>query len=180
MDEPPLFSKNVDDLLPPDPAPGKGNGSRAVRPPTQLSPQPSRARWAPSRWWQFGLLGGVVLSYSTAIKFVRAIRGGNSPDAIWSELLEFSASVFGIGFLCGVIVWAGRGLYQYLGPLGDALVGLVVMVAFFASVMLVAEPELLREKFANGGGPMLIFAAVTGPIVGIWIGRDLRKKSSLR
>jgi hypothetical protein len=121
------------------------------------------------------LFGGVVLSYATAVKLVRALRSGNTPDADWGELPGFAATVFGVGFLCGVIVWAGRGLYRRIGPAGDALVGLVVMVALFASVMLVSEPELLGEKFAIGGGPMLGFAAVIGPIAGIWIGRDLRK-----
>jgi hypothetical protein len=182
VDEPPLFSKNLDELLPPDPAAGSGGGAPAARPRPPAGPPPRTAgpRWAPTRWWQFGLAGGLVLSYATAIKFVRAARGGDAPDADWGELPGFAAAVFGAGFLCGVIVWAGRGLYRHIGPAGDAVVGLAVMVAFFASVMLVSEPELLDEKFATGGGPMLGFAAVIGPIAGVWIGRDLRRVPARR
>lgn len=177
MEEPPLFTKKLDELLPPDPKPGKGESGRAPHSPSRLSPRTSDSQWTPSRWWQFGLIGAVVLSYSTAIKIVRAVLRGNAEGDDWSELPAFAAMIFGAGFLCGFIVWVGRRLYQYIGLAGDAIVGLAVMLAFFCSVMLVTEPEMLGEKFAMGGGPMLIFAAIIGPIAGAWIGRDLRKQS---
>lgn len=172
MNEPPLFSKNLDDLLPPDPAPNTRAGATGSRPSARSRP----ARRVLDRWWQFGLIGGVGLSWATAIKFVRALRGGDDPGD-WGTLPGFAAMIFGIGFLCGVVAWAGRGLYDRIGAAGDALVGLAVMVAFFFAIMLVTEPELLGEKFATGGAPMLVLAALLGPFAGVLIGRDLRKGS---
>lgn len=64
------------------------------------------------RWWQFGLFGGVVLSLATGIKVTRAVVRGALGEAEWGEAVGFGAAIFGMGFLCGVIVWAGKGLYQ--------------------------------------------------------------------
>ncbi len=128
-----------------------------------------------TRWWQFGLFGGIVLSIATVVKVIRAIFRGKVE---WGEDDGFAAAIFGMGFLCGVIVWAGKGLHQRLGMVGDAIVGLVVMVAFFISCMLLFEPELLGAKFQNGGLPMLEMAVVLGPLGGAWTGRDLRTEAS--
>jgi len=128
-----------------------------------------------TRWWQFGLFGGIVLSIATAVKVIRAIFRG---EVEWGEDDGFATAIFGMGFLCGVIVWAGKGLHQRLGMVGDAIVGLVVMVAFFISCMLLFEPELLGAKFQNGGLPMLGMAVVLGLIGGAWTGRDLRTEAS--
>ncbi|HEX4612737.1 MAG TPA: hypothetical protein VH092_31370 [Urbifossiella sp.] len=179
MDEQPLFSKKPDDLLPAESSPRNTSAGAARR--RRTAPRQARVvgkRRGFTRWWQFGLAGSFVLSYATVIKFIRAVRGGDTPDADWGELPGFAAALFGMGFLCGVIVWAGRGLYQKIGMVGDAIVGLAVMVVFFISCMLVFEPGLLREKFATGGAPMLGLAAVAGPFAGVWIGRDLRKDSA--
>jgi hypothetical protein len=81
-----------------------------------------------------------------------------------------------MGFLCGVIVWAGRGLYGWFGMAGDAIVGLVVMVVFFVSCMLLFDPAMLGASFLSGGAPMLGLAVVIGLIAGPWLGRDLRKE----
>ena len=81
------------------------------------------------RWWQFGLFGGVVLSLATAVKVVRAIIGGLAGEAGWTDAVGFATAIFAMGFLCGVIVWAGRGLYRWIGIAGDAIVGLAVMVS---------------------------------------------------
>jgi hypothetical protein len=129
-----------------------------------------------NRWWQFGLFGGVVLSLATAVKVVRAVVRGAAGEADWGEIVGFAAAIFGMGFLCGVIVWAGRGLHRWLGMAGDAIVGLAVMVAFFVSCMLLFEPAMLGSKFSTGGAPMLGLAVVIGLIGGAWIGRDVRKE----
>jgi hypothetical protein len=128
------------------------------------------------RWWQFGLLGGVVLSLATAVKVIRAIVGGATGEAEWSEAAGFAAAIFGMGFLCGVIVWAGRGLYRWIGMVGDAIVGAAVMVSFFVSCMLMFAPEMLGAKFSSGGVPMLVAAVVVGLIGGAKIGRNVRKE----
>ena len=131
-----------------------------------------------TRWWQFGLLGGFVLSLATAIKVVRALVRGAAGEVEWGEAAGFAAAIFGMGFLCGVIVWAGKGLHRRLGMAGDAIVGLAVMVAFFVSCMLLFDPEMLGAKFSSGGAWLLGMAAVIGLISGAWIGRDLRKDAS--
>ncbi len=130
------------------------------------------------RWWQFGLFGGGILWCATAVKVVRAIVRGAAGNTEWGEAANLSAAIFGMGFLCGVIVWAGRGLYRRLGMAGDAIVGLAVMVAFFIACMLLFEPAMLGSKFWSGAVPMLGMAVVLGLIGGAWIGRDIRRELS--
>jgi hypothetical protein len=128
------------------------------------------------RWWQFGLIGGFALSVATLIKFVRAVARGLGGQAELGEAVEVAVAVFAMGFLCGVIVWAGRGLYPLFGMAGDAIVGVAVMVFFFLCCMVLFDPELLGAKFSVGGAPMLGLAVVIGLICGPWFGRDLRKE----
>jgi hypothetical protein len=45
----------------------------------------------------------------------------------WGELTTLPVLVFGMGFLCGTIVWTLRALPLRLGPLGDGLTGMVVV-----------------------------------------------------
>jgi hypothetical protein len=133
------------------------------------------------RWWQFGLCGGTALLLATVVKVIRAaFRGtlGEAGEDEWGETAAFASFLFGIGFLCGVIVWAGRGLHEKIGMVGDAIVGVVVMVTFFASCILLADPELFRSKFSYGGLPMLGMAVFLGLVCGPWIGRDLRKEAA--
>lgn len=129
-------------------------------------------------WWQFGLLGGVVLSLATARKAVVAVAFGGADGGGWGEAVGFAAAVFGIGFLCGVVVWAGRGLHVRLGMAGDALLGMAVMVEFFLACMMLFEPAMLTDKFATGGAPMLLVAVVLGLIAGALVGRDIRRDAA--
>ena len=131
-----------------------------------------------TRWWQFGLFGSVALSILTAFKLVRAMVGGAAGEAEWGEAAGFAAAIFGMGFLCGVIVWAGKGLYRRFGMVGDAIVGVAVMVTFFVCCMLLFEPEMLGAKFSSGGAFMLGLAVVVGLFGGPWIGRDIRKAAA--
>jgi hypothetical protein len=132
------------------------------------------------RWWMFGLVGGGVLLVATAVKFVRVLVGGVGGEGGLLEALTFAALLFGVGFACGVIVWAGRGLYRWIGLAGDAVVGSVVMIVFFMACMLAFSPDLLAEKLFAGGLPMLGMAVVLGAIGGAWTGRDVRKQLSTR
>ena len=113
---------------------------------------------------------------ATLIKVVRAIARGLADQPEWGEAAGFAAAVFAMGFVCGIVVWAGRGLYRRFGMVGDAVVGVAVMVVFFVCCMLLFEPELLGTKFSSGGVPMLGLAVVIGLICGPWFGRDLRKE----
>ena len=103
------------------------------------------------RWWHFGLIGGGVLSAATAIKLVRALIGGRAGKADWSEAAGFGMAVFAMDFLCGFIVWAGKGLHRRFGMVGDAIVGLAVMVAFSVCCMWLFHPAMLGAKFASSG-----------------------------
>jgi len=134
-----------------------------------------------TKWWQFGLFGGVVLSIVTAIKAIAALIVGTFGQTEWvlADTGGFAAAIFGMGFLSGLIVWAGRGLYTHIGIVGDAIIGLAVMEVFFLSCMFIFRPEMLGSKFTNVGLPMLIIAAVTGPICGVWFGRDFRKEFTI-
>jgi hypothetical protein len=129
------------------------------------------------RWWQYGLFGAMVLSLATAIKVIpTVVVCGVAGEGDWGEVAGFAAAIFGIGFLCRLIVWAGKGQYQKIGWAGDTIVGVAVMVAFFVCCMLLFEPEMLGVNFANGGAPMLGLAVVIGFISGPWFGRDIRRQ----
>ena len=131
-----------------------------------------------TRWWQFGFLGGIILSLATAIKVVRAVVRGADDKADWGEAAGFAAAIFGMGFVCGIVVWAGRGLSRRFGPAGDAVVGLGVMEVFFVCCMLLFEPELLGSKFGQGGLPMLGLGVPLGLFAGWYIGRDFRPRQT--
>ena len=127
------------------------------------------------RWWQFGLTGGIVLSLATAARLIPALMYGVAGEADWNEAAGFIATIFGTGFLCGLIVWRCKYLYRRFGMLGDAIAGLAVMLAFFIACMLVFDPQMLRARFSSGGAPMLGFAALLGIFGGAWMGRDWRR-----
>jgi hypothetical protein len=127
-------------------------------------------------WWQCGLLGGLTLSVATFIKLVRALFAGAAGGADLGQALGFATLIFAMGFVCGLVGWAGRGLSRRFGMAGDALVGVAIMLVFFLCCMLVFDPELLGAKFRNGGVPMFGLAVVVGLIGGAWIGHDLRKE----
>jgi hypothetical protein len=126
-------------------------------------------------WWQFGILGALVLSVATIFKVVHALFDGVKHPVAWSEAAIFALAIAVMGFACGVVVWAGSGLHERLGRLGDAIVGAVVMVAFFTMCMLLFDPALLGPRFASGGLPMFGLAIVFGAIGGAWVAHDVRK-----
>lgn len=144
-----------------------------------MSPSPTPARTR-VRWWMFGLVGGVVLLVATAVKLIRAMVAGVTGEAGVAETAGFAAFLFGMGFVCGVIVWAGRGLYHRIGLAGDALVGAAVMVVFFLACTLVFAPDILAEKFTSSGVWMLALAVALGAFGGAWTGRDVRKQLAAR
>jgi ADP-ribose pyrophosphatase len=127
------------------------------------------------RWWQFGLTGGIVLSLATAVKLIHALVYGAAEEIDWNEIAGFIVTIFGTGFLCGLVVWRCKYLCQRFGMAGDAIAGLAVMLAFFIACMLVFEPRMLRARFFSDGVPMLGFASVLGLLGGAWIGRDWRR-----
>ena len=126
------------------------------------------------RWWEWGLAGGLVLSVATFVKVVSTIPRFFKEDVPWSELPAFAASVFGMGFFCGVLVCALLPLSMKLGSLGDAILGILVMMFFFALCMLVFDPGLLFPD-PSRGSLLFGFAIVLGALAGYLTGRDLRK-----
>ncbi len=127
------------------------------------------------RWWQYGLLGGVFLSVTTLVRAIPDVIRGALTEVVWTQVVGFLAAIFGMGFVCGLVAWAGRGLSRRFGLAGDALVGVAVMLVFFASCILLFDPALLGPKWSSGGLPMLGLGATAGLIGGAWIGYDLRK-----
>jgi hypothetical protein len=127
------------------------------------------------RWWQFGLVGGLTLSIASAVKLVVAILASATGEAGLAEGSGFFALMFAMGFVCGLVAWAGRGLHARIGMLGDSIVGVAVMVIFFLACMIVFDPDLLGSKFREGGVPMFVLAIITGAICGPWFARDFRK-----
>jgi hypothetical protein len=127
------------------------------------------------RWWQFGLVGGLTLSIASFVKLLVAIMASAAEEARMADAVAFFALMFAMGFVCGLVAWAGRGLYARIGMLGDSVVGVAVMVVFFTACMIVFDPDLLGPKFREGGVPMFVLAMITGAICGPWFARDFRK-----
>jgi hypothetical protein len=128
------------------------------------------------RWWHYGLFGGVVLSLATVVKAIGALLWGAFGRANWAEFPRFLAAVFAMGFVCGLVVWVGRGLSRRLGVAGDAVLGMIVMEVFFICCMFLFDPDLLGRKLSYGGLPMLGGGAVLGLLAGALIGRDVRRQ----
>jgi hypothetical protein len=127
------------------------------------------------RWWQCGLLGGVSLSVTTLVRAIPDVICGALTEVGWTQVVGFLAAIFGMGFVCGLVAWAGRGLSRRFGLVGDAILGMAVMLVFFALCMLLFESALLGTKWSSGGLPMLGLGALAGLFGGAWIGHDLRK-----
>jgi hypothetical protein len=125
-------------------------------------------------WWQFGLIGGGFLSLPTVGNVIIAVAGGEAHGVHWGEIAAFAAIIFAMGFVSGLVVWAGRGLYRRFGVAGTALVGVAVMVIYFLACMLLFEPAMLGSKFSSAGLPMFVLAALFGLVVGGTIGFALR------
>jgi hypothetical protein len=131
------------------------------------------------RWWQFGVFGGCVLSFATLVKVIGAIPRFFTEAVPWSELTYFPLAVFGMGFVCGVVVWAARFLSRWFGLAGDAMVGAIVMFVFFLLCMLVFDREILMGN-RRGALVMLAAGSAIGLAMGLWIGSDLRRESRQR
>jgi hypothetical protein len=127
------------------------------------------------RWWHYGLLGGGVLMVATSVKIVEALVVGHLDAARWAEAARLLPLTFGMGFVCGLVAWAGRGLSRRFGLWGDALVGMAIGLVFFTACMRVFDPELLGPKLRAGGLPMLGMGAALGLLGGFLTGRDLRR-----
>jgi hypothetical protein len=126
------------------------------------------------RWWQFGLVGGLVLTLATLAKAVAAIPRFFTENVPWSEVAVLPLAVFGMVFVCGVVVWAVRSVTRRYGPAGDAMVGVIVMNVFFLMCMALFEPAMLSGD-RPGAESMLGLATVIGLVAGPWIGRDFRR-----
>lgn len=130
------------------------------------------------RWWESGLIGGVVLSGTTAFNAVNAFVGDVDGPTPWVDIFGVVAATFCMGFLCGIIAWSGKGLHRRFGAAGDALVGMAVMLAFFTCCILLFAPELFGPKWLDGGLPMLGVAMLFGAVGGIWFGHDIDDETS--
>jgi hypothetical protein len=129
-------------------------------------------------WWTSGFVGAFILSALTLANIGKVVWDAVTGAAVpWAELAPLPFIVFGLGFICGVVVWLLRGASQQLGWIGDSLIGVVVMNIFFMSCMILFAPEMVKENI-SGGAMMLGLATVIGAIAGPFWGRDIRKELS--
>ena len=75
------------------------------------------------RWWQYGILSGIALSMLLLSKIVDGLLNGELAVADIAGELIVVAMFFPVGFLCGLIVWAGQKLTRRFGMLGGAITG---------------------------------------------------------
>jgi hypothetical protein len=127
-----------------------------------------------ARWWHYGLIGGLFLLFA-AVRSMRRLVGHEVETPDWSAAVGYAAAAFAMGFLGGVVVWAGRGVSRRLGVLGDGLVGMAIVLLIVAACMLLFDPELLGPKFLSVGVPTLGLGAIVGLLGGAWLLRDLRQ-----
>jgi hypothetical protein len=130
------------------------------------------------RFWTAGLVGGSVLSTVASRKFVFAYWFGKTPRPNMTGFVPFIATIFGMGFACGTVAWAARGLARRYGPVGDAIAGALVMLVYFSSCLVLFAKELLTEQRWHQAALMLALGVAAGLIFGAWIGRDLRRAAA--
>ncbi len=133
-------------------------------------------------WWHCGLLGAGVLTLATLIGApLKLLARWWLDEPIGPLTLEafqdFRLSLFVMGFVSGVAVWAGSGLPRRFGPPGDALLGIIGMTTFFLCCMVIFSPAMLTRPSWNSTGVMLGLAAAAGAWIGWSVGRDLRRPS---
>src|SRR5579885_3288206 len=93
-------------------------------------------------WWTVGFFGAAVVSLLAVMRLAWAILNGNIGNAGPRHVPAFLAGAFGIGFLCGVVVWGLKGVCRRLGMAGDALVGGAVTAILCVSCVFLS-PEML-------------------------------------
>jgi hypothetical protein len=113
----------------------------------------------------------------TLANVVAAIPRFFREDVPWGEVATLPFAVFGMGFVCGALVGLLRGLSRRLGWVGDAMIGALVMVVFFLCCMACFDREMLLGRQPGREG-MLLFAALTGLVVGPVIARDVKGESA--
>jgi hypothetical protein len=130
-------------------------------------------------WWHYGVMGVVVLLLATAIGAIikiplQLMRG---QEVRWGEIPGFVGLLLLMGFACGITAWIGRLLTSRLGRLGDALTGMLVMDVFFLICMMFFMRESLM-RFDSHARIMLALGTAVGLVLGVCIGRDMRKESA--
>jgi hypothetical protein len=95
-DDEPLFTKPLDELLPPDP----------LRPTQRETEREESPVLRPAmKWWQTGIICGIVATLITGFRLVlRGITGGLG-DLNPGEAVLVAAAGFGVGFLIGLAFW---------------------------------------------------------------------------
>jgi len=124
------------------------------------------------RWWQGGLLGAVTLCAVMGVKALFVVPmawfRGTLPSFDVPGIAGFVAGAFAMGFACGVVGWAGRGLHRKIGLLGDSLTGLAVGLVFALCIIIMFDPE---DRVS-----VVCLMVVLGACLGPWFARDLRKE----
>lgn len=125
-------------------------------------------------WWLCGLAGMAISSVAVIVTIIK--RCGRFPqnDVPWFELPCFIVGILAIGFGLGLVVWLMLPFSRRFGEIGDAFVGIVVMVLFFLMCMIAFDPSLITPD-PSRGLPMFGLAVVVGTFLGVSVGKDIRK-----
>jgi hypothetical protein len=124
--------------------------------------------------WQSGLRCGGWLSVFTLGKSFVGRCFGWPPGRGWAEALGVSAIVFVVGFVCGCLAWAGRGVARRFGLAGDAVLGLFTTLVFLSIILRLFDREMFGSRFRAETLPVLLSGVLLGPGLGILAGIDVR------
>lgn len=127
-------------------------------------------------WWQCGLLGALVLFVATCSNALHSLPRFFLKDVPWGELLYFPFQILLIGFAVGVIVRFFVPLAIWFGPIGDAMIGMIGMNVFFLLCMQIDSSPI--PPFSSRAVPLFALATVLGILMGVLVGRDIRKEDS--
>jgi hypothetical protein len=138
----------------------------------------SNSGFRPTTWWQYGLFGSLILFLMTGWNFLKAIPDFIQGNAAWGELPLFAVQIVGIGFVCGLAVWAVQPLWRNYGTLGDVLSGIIVLDVMFVCCMVIFDPDMLLGR-TEGAAFMFLFGSFAGAFGGYIMGKDVRKDTAV-
>ncbi|VTS01381.1 unnamed protein product [Gemmata massiliana] len=106
MEDPPLFSKNIDDLLPPASPPRRAGNTWSPPPrPTSSLPQATEPQSPELKWWVSTLGGGVAILLIFFLRFFARGIGDGFAGTDWAEFGGITCLAFAGGCVLGLAFW---------------------------------------------------------------------------
>lgn len=75
------------------------------------------------RWWHFGLFGGYAVAIVALVNAIASIPRFFTEDLPGFEFALLPFAVFGIGLLCGAVVWVCKAVSSSFGAAGGHVRG---------------------------------------------------------